>query len=341
MFIVEVHGWIINKLKEVNIAMSKKIKINKQVLIYVLILILFSSSIIMYNLAIQDIRIYHEQSEKVIKEKEFDALWLMIGDTRRLATMYVSDVSTKIQEDVADKCDMTELKRSLEKNEPYHVFENILRENVQGQYFSRIHNGSNDIFVATYKGILADYSHDNAGNYETASWESIISTHYNPKLAEAAIKKILTQSTDLIVWERLPNFNKNHIKYDCMDKDTFKEVYMREGLEGFRSYEFLIPTYITQHGDIFGNHDSSVGENITTNKIIVIQQFNIYDLFMEYYPDNASEFMNQDSDIYYINIMSNLHLLAIFLSLAVIGVMILTSFAINKAIDDLEDEENK
>lgn len=310
---------------------SKRMGINRKIIISLLTLVIFSSSVIMYNVVIREVNSFYSNDITSQKEQEFEELWVLIKETHAKAQISSKKTADKIQSDIKEKCDMEDVKTCLTSGNIDQALEDIFRTNIQGNYFTRVHNDSNDIFLSTSTRIIADYSYDSVGS---SLLKDYAKTHYNKELGENAIKKLLFQSDEFIVWERNPSPNPDHIKYDYITKDRLKTLYLKEGLAGFMEYEFLVPSYITQYGDIFGAPDIVQGKRAANNKIYVVQQFNIYDIISEYYPDQFTGAAISRLNVQYDIMIINLYLLAIFLSIAIIGVMIVIYNTINQCIAD-------
>lgn len=122
-------------------------------------------------------------------------------------------------------------------------------------------------------------------------WDKFKDIHYNTILASKAIQALQDMNTkkyDFIFWEYTPTTIKNHDRIEDMDINKLLEVFHKEGLESLKSYEILVPIYITNDGDIFGTNDlNSLGEKIKNYKIMVVQRINIYDI-LDYYKSDLT-----------------------------------------------------
>lgn len=141
-------------------------------------------------------------------------------------------------------------------------------------------------------------------NYNTdnkvITWEEFSNKHYNPELSKIAIKALKDMNTDkhkFIFWEALRNINPEHKLIKNMDINDVLDICNKEGIESLKSYEILIPAYITKNGDIFGTKDvNNMGHKIENYKIIIIQRINIYDALVPYLPE-ISFFKNELSNL--------------------------------------------
>ena len=79
---------------------------------------------------------------------------------------------------------------------------------------------------------------------------------------------------------------------------NLKKVYDEKDLEGIKNIEFIVPSYITEHGDIFGVHDvSNSGFLNKNNKIVVVYGFNLYDMVVEKHSSTLDGFEQYYSDL--------------------------------------------
>ena len=136
----------------------------------------------------------------------------------------------------------------------------------------------------TTEGIYEDFSYNRAPEdalSEVRDWKYEISHSFNPELEKNAIESLLTHSDDLIVTESINYMGScstdKHKKISCANYEILKDIYKNEGLEGFKNYQIYVPVYITDSGDIFGKKDIVQGIRQNTHKLIVVQEFNLYD----------------------------------------------------------------
>lgn len=177
--------------------------------------------------------------------------------------------------------DINELREEFDSgNYTSPKFIKIILNSIEGEYLFGIHSHNNDIFVMNKSGIIADMNVEKFDKVQRGIKDEI-NTHFNPTLAFNSLEAIiLKKNPDALVFYE-PNYPtyENHtiIMYPSMDQ--VREVYYREGLEGLKNYTFLVPAYITDNGDLFGNTDiGSDGLVNMTHKIIVVQRFNVYDI---------------------------------------------------------------
>ena len=149
----------------------------------------------------------------------------------------------------------------------------------------------NKPFVASLNNIIWNrvlpYDYDDDNN--VISWNEFANKHYNPELSKKAIASIKNMNSDkneFIFWEAIKNNHSKHKIIKNMDINEVLKVYNDEGIDTLKSYELLIPVYITKDGDIFGTKDvDNKGHKIENYKIIAIQRVNVYDALVPYLPE--------------------------------------------------------
>lgn len=241
---------------------------------------------LVYAMAIQDVRDSQEDAIVSLKEQQFEYIYSYLIVLKDQSLSNVKSISSDIESDINNQMDLDQLKADMDNGCQNEQLNSILKENIDEKYLNGINNYRNGIIVANNTGIIEDYSYDRS-KHDDRTWESEISTSYNQKLEEDAIGKLLNHHSDyLIAIERTPveGYNENHMMIDEMSYDSLKKVFMEEGIEGLKLYQFLVPAYITENGDVFGQQDIVEGKRNDTHKIIVIQEFSLYDQINKKFP---------------------------------------------------------
>lgn len=188
-----------------------------------------------------------------------------------------------------------DLKNDLLNPTPDSKLSKILDNRLDGVFINN-NTKSNKLFVVSCNKVI--WSRDM--NIKNNCINNFVEEQYNKKLCEAAmhnIKKMNPQKNDLIFWEPTSNSINNHMMIDSISFDNLLAVYYKEGIDSLKSYEILIPVYITDNGDIFGTRDlNSVGTSNHNYKIIIIQRMNVYDAIKPY-DENIVYLENQISNI--------------------------------------------
>lgn len=257
--------------------------------VYVIILILIFivigiSKYVFFNIE-KDI---HNAQMKELEEVNVNVKWSLIYGTIREASLAAQSnsyyVSTKIVNDIHKEYpDLEELKRDLDNNMYTETkLPQILLRNIDNKYLFDIRNNNNDIFVITNNGIAIDM---NLNGTDTVyrSFDDEVSRHFNYKLAYQAFERLIEHKDYNIIYyeiEKPENMDEHEIIVSP-SYDALFDVYVKEGIDGLKGYDVLVPTYITDKGDIFGTPDiNEHGKRVKNHKLIVVQRFNIYDVLM-------------------------------------------------------------
>lgn len=290
-----------------------KIKIS----IATMLVLIFTSGflVVLYNNIIEDVKNTQEATIYKYKSEQFEKVWDI------LCNKLIIDAHTNIKtaadsiESSMQSLDMDKLKSDLDSGIYTDDIIEIFKSNLENISLNSIDNGKNNTLVMSNDKIILNYSYyayPNTAN-DTHLFSSIITSGYNKELGQDAINKIYQQSDNIICAELMKSNNKNHIAISSATKENFKKVYMEEGLDGFRNYQFFVPVYITEKGDIFGQDDIVYGERLDVNhKFIIIQEFNLYDQLLSGYPEYFDESFLSEIEYHYEITLRNLYTLGIF-----------------------------
>lgn len=191
------------------------------------------------------------------------------------------ELTTKLLYTYSGRMDI--LRRDLLQKNNSEAF-NIMNEVISDVYLNN-KSEKNRMFIADKYGIISDKGLASSSK-ESRDWNTEINSKLNKELASKAVYMILTKNNKLIYW-------KDNLVYDTSVNiearadepsiESIKEAYFKYGLDGLKVYDILVPAYITNDADIFGVPDVDMhGIKNDNSKIIVIQQFNIYDAIFKH-----------------------------------------------------------
>lgn len=243
-----------------------------------LAIVLLMSLLLLYGFAIDNVKDTNIKSIKELKTERFESIYSYILELQSDAYESARDVSSELEEYMRSM-DQDALRKQLETGEISNELDSIFHKYTD-KVFNGVDNPRNGFIIANLDGILYDENYKRVEGRVARDWESEINNSYNSDLEQEAISRLLNRSDSLIVTESvnlLKKDYKDHTKITTANYDTLLQVYLNEGVEGFRNYQVLCPAYITNNGDIFGQKDIVSGIKMQNNKIIVIQEFNIYD----------------------------------------------------------------
>ena len=233
---------------------------------------------------------FSESENKVLKATR-EAEWAVIESIIKTNTLKAKnlggDIKRKIKREVAKTyTDMEQLRTDLENPRDEAPLYGILQEAISSRQLNNLNTKDTVVFIADKSEILTHNFRDTYGSPlgERVTWDQMISRNSNPNLAAHAVASILEQEGALVYWDstrRSLSPNGSDIA-ERGNLDELKAQYLSKGLIALDSYQFLVPTYIEDTGDITGIQDvSPTGIHQQSNKMYVIVTFNIYEVIQE------------------------------------------------------------
>lgn len=309
------------------------------------VMILLMSLLLLYNYAISVIRQSNMDAITDLKTENFDNIYQYITELQKDAYDSAREVSVGLEEYMRGT-NLEDLEHQLETGEIGDSLDTAFHEYTSDIVFNGVDNSRNKFIIATMRGIIHDSNYKRVDGRTSRSWESEIKSSYNSVLEEEAIARLLDRTDKLIITESVNFLRKDygdHTKITTATYDSLLEVYLSEGLEGFANYQVFCPVYITNNGDIFGQKDIVNGIKMENNKIIVIQEFNIYDQIVQNRPDLLDDSEVIDLEIEYSDNISLLYIIGLCFIGFMIVMLIYFSNSYNNYIDkyNLEREEDE
>ena len=286
-------------------------------------------------------------SHKANMVKMFDE---MLDQAIELGKFGATNSANKIQQDIKLQLDEETLKNSFANNLPYPEFDQVLRSSLQKNVFTRysqINQNRNSMFVILNGKLIASYAHYDAATqsikmgYGADIYDFISNNFYNVESGHYALNKILNQDNGYIIWQRRDPSNSNIPKIENITISDIHNIFLNYGIDALKSFEFLIPVYITEYGDVFGNYDDHTIDAKNKDKIIIVQKLNITDYVNFYCPElfDISEYNEQVTKDYE-NLMTMLNIFIIIECLSIIAYAILFVGYYNHTIliDEMSDK---
>lgn len=262
---------------------AKKDTKNKKIIIaraMIFIMLILVSGLILYMYTVDRIKYSEEKAISGYTEVQFDRVWSELQFLRSQAHDNAKNVAETIEFELRQQ-NLDELKEDMDNGVMNETMYNIIKYAISGKSMNGIGNYRNGIVVMTQNGIFEDFNYERVDGLDddTAirTWQVEIDTAYNKKLEEEAIHRLLNHTNSIIATEKVNRLGDDHIMIDTMDYDSLKEVFTKEGMDGLKNYQFINPAYITETGDIFGQDDIVQGVKQPNHKIIIVQEFNLYD----------------------------------------------------------------
>lgn len=269
--------------------------------IMIFVILAFSSSVFGYKNLITLVKENCQKTTEAFKEEQFKVLWSSLNNLQLQSEKEISKISEDIEKDILALSDdkLQNLHDDMTNNIHNQDLHDILMKNIENQNLNGIKNHRNGVVVLSMEGYMEDFNYrranlvadDHASSFR--EWDDSVKNSYNETLERNAIEKLLNRTSGIIALESydLVN-NENHIKIKEMNYESLLKVFLAEGMEGLRNYQIFVPYYITDIGDIFGTPDISQGIKVDNNKIIVVQEFNLYDQIM--LTENSELFSNDE-----------------------------------------------
>lgn len=334
----------------------KKSKINRFVSIILLTLASFIIILTVCDNAILSIKNSRAAAIEDVKKRDFATVWMSILNYMEDAEKQTSGVATNIENDIKATFDLQDLQYKLDSGdkEARTKLSEIFRKNIDEVYVGDVNNNRNSIIILEgYDSIVEDLFVDPESREEGAVIKNPSSptlsqyqnTTYNKELFTSAVRKIRTHTDKIIAIEPYNYIKGEHEKIPEMNYHNLERVYINEGVQGLRNYQFLVPVYITDSGDIFGQKDIENGVPQKNHKFIVIQTFNIYDQIMF----NSPEFGDDDYigriNARYDRILNSLYIMGIIICTLIVFIIVyffsLYNILITKEYENIYNSKTK
>lgn len=305
------------------------LKIKIIIAMIALIAIAAIAVVLIYSSTLDEVKDSHSEVIQQYKSEQFENLWnLLTTQIEPAAKNNILSAADEIETEIKNM-DMDGLKTQLDKGIYSDDIMNVFKNNLDKLCLNGIDNGRNNTIVISNDYVILNYSYYAYPNNaeDPHSFTSILLSGFNKELSKNAIDHIYKQDESIVCIEMTGNSNKKHINIVDSTKDNFRKVYMSEGIDGFKNYQFLVPIYITDTGDVFGQDDIVHGERIDTNhKFIIIQEFNLYDQ-IENYPEYFDSSYLDSLNMHFDYMMRNFYILGI-LFIAFVLIVIFTFISI-------------
>lgn len=311
-------------------------------------MIAFAAVILLYSYLTQSIGKSQDAYIEETVDSSFDAIENYIGELSFSASQKASNLSQDIETEIRLQYpDLGVLKKEMSQKD-YENLDRLISSVVQDKmYLNKVENNRNSVFVATNHDIIfnPDYDSTTSDKNEYETWQSFISTNFNKDLAKTAFKELTTMPDSYVFIEPYQSDVDGHTYYNKVDIDDLRTVYEKEGIEGLKNYQLLVPAYIKNTKDIFDNPEITVGVKHNTYRMIVIQRCNIYDQIMTNKPylaqSNVDELIENRDSLLTIAYTVGIIMVIAFVSFIVLGTMLFNNFIIGKRERPIIEKDKK
>ena len=314
-------------------------------LLIVLVLLIFVSSMLIFSHLLKEVDKYFSHLDTYFDEDIADNVLYIKEQIEEKVSVDLTKIAESIENDIVRNTDLNKLEKDLNSSKDIpNNLESIFRKNIFNVYLLGIENSNNNIFICNKNGIISDYDINSATDKNvTRTWDYEIKNQYNSELAKDTIEKILAMDNyNNLVFERKKCDSDSGKMYKEIDNNAIKEIITDKGIDGLKPYTFLVPIYVTSDGDIFGKYDVVSTHKQNNNKIIIIQEYSLYD-YIQYMGifDDVNEQNRQDYiSTEYHQIMSHLYIFAISFILSIICIIVIISIISNNINDLAERKED-
>lgn len=329
-------------------ANSKK-RIRKLVIVVLLLLVSFVGIIDTCNIAIRSVKDARQDQIVDARKRDFESIWGSLQVYLNQSKEQTKEIATSIETEIKHSFDLNDLEQGLDEDDPEYnqaVYE-IIRSHIEGVHFGGLENNRNSMIVLEgYDTIVEDFLVDPDSRSDdkkdiVTNGQSLLDykdTTYNIKLFSSAMQKIRNHTTGVIAIEPYDyTRNPDHKLISDMSYANLEKVYVNEGMDGLKNYQFLVPMYITDTGDIFGQQDIEHGVRQDTHKFIVIQTFNLYDQLTSLKPDIGDDDYLARLNARYDEMLNMLYILGT-VAVMMITIIVIYSFSLyNMLLDDKHD----
>lgn len=250
------------------------------------LIIIMLSALLLYMHLVDVIKNNRESDIQNFKDQTFERIYSELEILRLQSFDSAEYVAKSIENDLRSH-DLEQMKSDMDTGDINQEMYEVISKHIRGVTLNGVDNYKNGILVATKSGIVEDFNYERATKEgQIRTWDTEVENAYNDALQQDAVNKLMIHSNRRIIATEKFNYSSNtHIKISEMTKSNLKKVFDREGLDGLRNYQICAPAYITEHGDIFGKEDIIRGIKQDNHKLIIIQEFNLYDQILELSPD--------------------------------------------------------
>ena len=311
-----------------------------------IIVLLFTGSVSYYKFIIDKIVDNKETTIRSFKEEQFNVIWTSLKNLQLQADKEITEISKNIEKDILSLSseELKKIQHDMSNNISNSKLHEIFTSNIEGVNFNGINNHMNSVVIINNNGYLEDYNYYRASapnESNVREWKVDLENSYNKELEKDAIDKILNRNSGIIALESYNLLKQDHIMIEEMTYESLLNVYLNEGIQGLRNYQIFVPYYITDFGDIFGIPDMIHGTKVDNNKLIIVQEFNLYDQ-ITYNKDNLyndDQFINVTNR--YNDILRLLYIFGISLVTSVLCLIFYLCNIYNRILYNEDEYDNK
>lgn len=279
-----------------------------------ILVLLFVISVVSFETVIQMVQTERVHQEAELKERDFDVIWDFLCSCISVAENDAQHLAEDLENTVKEEYGLEKLEEDLNNGDKEKFIDILDRLADEYDSSSLVDNNRNScIILEGFDTILVDRMVDISKvnkDVEHHTFSDYGEISINKKLFNTAQRLLMNKTTTNPIMLEVHDYGEvdNHILIDSCSYDNLKKVYMAEGVLGLHNYQFLVPVYITETGDIFGNPDLREGNPINNHKFIVIVTFNLYDNLIKMRPDFEQADYYDELDFGYDSILTAVYM---------------------------------
>lgn len=270
---------------------EKKDNLIRKVLLYLALVPVLALLIIcdIFYYEIKDIQSQYQTEVDSIQERKVNVIYSLIMSRREQGLIQNRYIITSIKKQLSNTYSNNEsLKYDLlTRSSPFvSICSNAINKDMEiVKEYTDISSRAESVFVCDKYGIISDTGYVEKA-IENRSWGDEINHKKNRVLTDNAIYMLSNQNKDIIFWESDKNVS-DYINPSFVLEEpnnyTLLELIRKNNIYVLKNFNVLIPSYITDTGDIFGVPDvDEHGLPNDNNKIIVVREINMFDIVAPY-----------------------------------------------------------
>ena len=118
-----------------------------------------------------------------------------------------------------------------------------------------------------------------------------------------------------------------------INEEALDQIVLHGTKDELSSFEILIPKYITENGNIFGEYDVAGDSKDVNNKIIIVQKLNMVDWIDSFHPDFFNTDKTDSIEYNYNQLLIIINVFIILCCIAMFGFVIYTITIYNNRQD--------
>lgn len=238
---------------------------------------------------IKDIQSQYQTEVDSIQERKVEAIYSIIQSRKEQGLMQNQYVIDSLKRRIRDTYSDNELLRYdlVTRSSPFVDLcsDSINKDMEIVKSYTDISSRAESVFICDKFGIITDNGYVEK-SMVNRTWGDEINHKQNRILTDNAIYMLVNQNKDIIFWEsdkNVSDYVEPAFTINEPNNYTLKELIRNSNVYALKNYNILIPSYITDTGDIFGVPDvDEHGLPNDNNKIIVVREINMFDIIAPY-----------------------------------------------------------